>query len=104
MALRSVVSVGVAVSELTIDAGASVGAHLDTPILQATITPVADVDANCDPLPASKTAYQKIEESVLDSVIRIDSTAGIDFGASAAIETDLHVRSELYILSSLDNR
>lgn len=64
---------------------ASGGIHLDTPNLQANITPVTNVDVNCEPLPESKTPYQLVEESVLDTVIRIDATAGVELGAEFTV-------------------
>ena len=60
------------------------GVWLDAPVLRANITAVDNVDVNCDPLPASGV-QRTIEQGVLDSVIRVDSSAGADFGVSAAI-------------------
>jgi hypothetical protein len=85
--LRSIVSLGVSAWEF----GAMAEAHLDMPVLHANVTPVSNVDSNCDPLPASKSLYQKLEEHVLDTAICIDTAIGIDFGASAEGELGTQV-------------
>jgi hypothetical protein len=44
------------------------------PVLRANVTPVQDVDVNCNAASGSAPA-------ALDSVIRVDTSAGVDYGA-----------------------
>lgn len=82
LALRTAVSV-----EIDIDGAGAIaqtGAYVDVPRLNAHVTPVSDVDINCDPITPS-TDNSDEDKNILTDPIKVEVYGSYDYGAYAKV-------------------
>ena len=63
---------------------ANAGAYVDVPKMNARVTPVSDVDINCNPI-TSSTSNGDEDRSILTSPIKVDVFGSYDYGAYANV-------------------
>lgn len=77
LALRTAASVQLLVEGSTVG---DAGVYVDVPRLDAKVTPVSDVDVNCNPI-TSSTDNADDDRNILTSPIKVDVSGSYDYGA-----------------------
>ena len=92
LALRTAVSVQLVVEGSTI---ADAGAYVDVPRINAHVTPVSNVDINCNPI-TSSTDNGDEDRNILTSPIKVDVYGSYDYGTYANVSCGLSLYGMIY--------